>query len=75
MDSELIARLVGRGQQAGELILSTFDARQWDQHRWVRYLTLMGSSKETCTGPMCRSATSSPRSRTAFPASRSTGRA
>jgi predicted acylesterase/phospholipase RssA len=42
MDAATIADLVRRGHMAGETILATFDAHQWDQHRWVRYLTLMG---------------------------------
>ena len=42
MDAATIADLVRRGGLAGETILTTFDAHQWDQHRWVRYLTLMG---------------------------------
>ena len=42
MDAATIADLVRRGRLAGETILSTFDAHQWDQHRWVRYLTVMG---------------------------------
>jgi hypothetical protein len=46
MDAETIADLVRRGGLAGECILSTFDAHQWDQHRWVRYLTLMGQLED-----------------------------
>jgi predicted acylesterase/phospholipase RssA len=42
MDEDDIRELVARGSDAGKLILETFDDRQWDQHRWVRYLTLMG---------------------------------
>jgi hypothetical protein len=42
MDAATITDLVKRGQMAGDTILTTFDAHQWDQHRWVRYLTLMG---------------------------------
>jgi patatin-like phospholipase len=41
MDPELIDHMVALGHEAGERILTTFDAHQWDQHRWVRYLTLM----------------------------------
>jgi hypothetical protein len=37
-----VAELVKRGAMAGECILETFDEHQWDQHRWVRYLMLMG---------------------------------
>jgi hypothetical protein len=41
MDATTLAELIGRGYEAGETILETFDDRQWRVHRWVRYLTLM----------------------------------
>jgi hypothetical protein len=41
MDDDVIAQLVARGGEAGQLIRSTFDADEWEQHRWIRYLTLM----------------------------------
>jgi predicted acylesterase/phospholipase RssA len=50
MPPELIGHLAERGQQAGELILSTFDDPHWEQHRWVRYLTLMGQLEGNLQG-------------------------
>jgi Patatin-like phospholipase len=41
MDEEVIKDLVRRGDDAGGVILNTFDERQWEQHRFVRYLMLM----------------------------------
>jgi predicted acylesterase/phospholipase RssA len=41
MDPQTIKTLIDRGREAGGKIRSTFDERQWLQHRWVRYLTLM----------------------------------
>jgi hypothetical protein len=41
MDRAVIEALVKRGRKAGKRILSTFDDRKWEQHRYVRYLTLM----------------------------------
>jgi hypothetical protein len=41
MDAAVVERLVERGGQAGEKILSTFDERRWAAHQWIRYLTLM----------------------------------
>jgi predicted acylesterase/phospholipase RssA len=36
MDPKLIKLLLQRGKEAGDLILKTFDAHQWEQHRYVR---------------------------------------
>lgn len=41
MDEQVIQDLVRRGDEAGEVILDTFNERQWEQHRFVRYLMLM----------------------------------
>ena len=41
MDEKDIQVLITRGEKAGERILKVFDERQWDQHRFVRYLMLM----------------------------------
>lgn len=38
MDPAIIARLMARGADAGELLLRDFD---WERHRFLRYLTLM----------------------------------
>jgi predicted acylesterase/phospholipase RssA len=46
MDPELISRLAGLGQLAGQRILSNFDGAHWQQHLWVRYLTLMGQLQD-----------------------------
>lgn len=47
MDPKVIKLLIERGAEAGGLILKTFDAHQWDQHRYVRYLTLMGQVQDS----------------------------
>jgi predicted acylesterase/phospholipase RssA len=41
MDENVIQDLVRRGDEAGTVILNRFDERQWEQHRFVRYLMLM----------------------------------
>jgi predicted acylesterase/phospholipase RssA len=41
MDEQVIQDLVRRGDEAGSVILNTFNERQWEQHRFVRYLMLM----------------------------------
>jgi hypothetical protein len=46
MSDQDVADLVQRGAMAGQCIIETFNERQWDQHRWVRYLTLMGLLEE-----------------------------
>jgi hypothetical protein len=46
MDPATVALLIKRGDQAGGKILETFDERQWRQHRWVRYLTLMSQLQD-----------------------------
>jgi hypothetical protein len=47
MDPEMVRKLVLRGEQAGALILKVFDEGQWEQHQWVRYLTLMSQVQES----------------------------
>ncbi len=42
-DPETIGKLLERGRAAGREILATFD---WDQHRFIRYLTLMEMLQE-----------------------------
>jgi predicted acylesterase/phospholipase RssA len=46
MDPLTIETLIARGDEAGRKIRSTFDERQWRQHRWVRYLTLMAQLQD-----------------------------
>jgi predicted acylesterase/phospholipase RssA len=41
MDEKVIQELIQRGDEAGDEILDKFNDRQWDQHRFVRYLMLM----------------------------------
>jgi hypothetical protein len=47
MSPEMIQLLVDRGEEAGAKILETFNAHQWEQHRYVRYLTLMGQVQDS----------------------------
>jgi predicted acylesterase/phospholipase RssA len=47
MSPAMIKLLVDRGKEAGDEILKTFDAHQWEQHRYVRYLTLMGQVQDS----------------------------
>jgi predicted acylesterase/phospholipase RssA len=46
MPPELIEGLIARGHKAGQKILDTFDAAEWDRHRCVRYLVLMQMLQE-----------------------------
>jgi hypothetical protein len=46
MPQATIDALVKRGHDAGLKILETFDDARWDQHRFVRYLTLMDMLEE-----------------------------
>jgi hypothetical protein len=46
MDHETVQALLGRGRMAGDLILKTFDEARWEQHRWIRYLTVMSQLQE-----------------------------
>jgi hypothetical protein len=46
MPQATIDALVKRGHDAGLKILETFDEARWDQHRFVRYLTLMDMLEE-----------------------------
>jgi predicted acylesterase/phospholipase RssA len=41
MDHDDVESLIERGHEAGRLILDRFDEPRWNQHRWIRYLTLM----------------------------------
>ena len=50
MDEKVIQDLIKRGDQAGEVILETFNERQWDQHRFVRYLMLMALLQRNVQG-------------------------
>jgi predicted acylesterase/phospholipase RssA len=47
MSPRMIKLLVDRGTEAGDEILKTFNAHQWEQHRYVRYLTLMGQVQDS----------------------------
>jgi hypothetical protein len=46
MDQHTIDELLERGRMAGDLILDTFDEARWEQHRWIRYLTLISELQE-----------------------------
>jgi predicted acylesterase/phospholipase RssA len=53
MDRNVLTRLTGRGQEAGRLLTGRFgpvhdpsDPLTWDNHRWVRYRTLMSALVE-----------------------------
>jgi predicted acylesterase/phospholipase RssA len=50
MDEKVIEDMVRRGKLAGQTILATFDERHWDQHRFVRYLTLMIQVQDNVQG-------------------------
>jgi predicted acylesterase/phospholipase RssA len=50
MDPDTIKELISRGDKAGAKILETFDERQWLQHRWVRYLTLVAQLQDNLHG-------------------------
>src|SRR5215218_210945 len=47
MSPDVVADLMKRGRDAGDRILEEFDAQaRWDQHRFVRYLTLMAELQD-----------------------------
>jgi len=46
MEEADITTLVKRGRQAGREILRTFTDQHWEQHRYVRYLTLMAQLQD-----------------------------
>ena len=41
MDPKVVAHLIDLGDMAGQRILTTFDDQRWEDHQWIRYLTMM----------------------------------